>query len=314
MRSFAVLMLAAASAAGMAAATGANAQDLLASNFSSSTITRFDLNTRQLKATHGPGSGLSAPLASRVGPDGRLYVTSEGSDAILRYNPNTGAFIDTFIAPGSGGLTQPTGLDWGPDGNLYVASFNGNKVLRYHAGTGAFLSTFVTAGLGSLNGADNGMIFGPDGNLYIPSYNNGRVLKYNGTTGAFVSIFATVGLPRVILFRANDVLITSETVGVRRHNKTTGAFLSTFASSGVNGLITAIGMAAGPDGSIYVSSGNNRILKYSGVNGAFQQTFASGSPGLSLPTFLTVIVPTPGAAAPLALAAAFALRRKRTEG
>ncbi len=39
--------------------------------------------------------------------------------------------------------------------------------------------------------------------------------------------FATMALPRVAMFLDNDVLITSESPGVRRHNKTTGAFVGT---------------------------------------------------------------------------------------
>lgn len=296
-----------------ACGSGASGQELLVSNFGSSTITRYDLTTRQLKATHGSGSGLVNPLAARVGPDGRLYVTSEGSNAVLRFNANTGAFIDTFIGAGAGGLTQPTGLDWAADGSLCVASFDGDKVLRYNGSTGAFIGTFVSAGAGGLNGADNGMVFGPDGNLYVPSYFSSRVYKYNGVTGAFMSTFAVVGQPRVILFRDNDVLISSETQGIVRHNKTTGAFINRFATAGVNGLSTPIGLAAGPDGSIYVgSSGNNRILKYNGATGAFIQNFATAAAGVNLPAFITIVVPTPAAGAVLALAGLAATRRRRT--
>ena len=300
---------------GVCLTTGATAraQDLLVSNFGGSNLTRYDLTTRQLKGTHGASSGLVNPLAARVGPDGRLYVTSEGSNAILRFNPNTGAFIDTFISAGAGGLTQPTGLDWGADGSLYVASFDGNKVLKYNGATGGFISTFVSAGAGGLNGADNGMIFGPDGNLYVPSYFTSRVYKYNGTTGAFMSVFAVVSQPRVILFRDNDVLISSETQGIVRHNRTTGAFINRFATAGANGLLTPIGLAAAPDGSIYVgSSGNNRILKYNGATGAFVQTFTNAAGGVNLPAFLTVVVPSPAGSALLGVAAVLAARRRRT--
>ncbi len=298
-------------AAALGAAHAALAQELLVSNFGSSTITRYDMNTRQLIATHGAGSGLVNPLAARVGPDGKLYVTSEGSNAILRFNANTGAFIDTFVAAGAGGLTQPSGLDWGPDGNLYVASFDGNRVLRYHGATGAFLSTFITTGLGGLNGADNGMIFGPDGHLYIPSYFGSRVLRYNGATGAFMGNFMTVSRPRVLVFRENDILVTSETQGIRRHNKSTGAFLSTFALAGTNGLSTPIGLAIGPDGSVYAATGgNSRVLKYSGA-GTFQQTFLNAAAGVNLPVYLTVIVPAAGTAGPLACLAVLCARRRR---
>lgn len=288
--------------------------DILVTNFGSSTLTRHDAVTGALTATYGPGSGLSHPLCTRIGPDGLLYVASEGTNAILRYNASSGAFVDTFVAPGAGGLTQPTGLDWGRDGSLYVSSFDGDSVLRFDGGTGAFQNVFVPSGNGGLNGADNGMTFGPDGNLYVPSYNNGRVLKYDGTSGAFLGLFASVGKPRVIVFRANDVLITSESSNsVRRHNLTTGAFISNLISTNIR---TPIGMAIDADGSLYVaSSGDNRIVQFNASTGAYVRDFASAAQGVALPAFITVVpAPAPGAVVGLTagmMVGAVGARRRR---
>ena len=77
------------------------------------------------------GSGLDAPNGLVFGPDGNLYVSSANTDQVLRYNGNTGAFIDVFVSAGSGGLAAPIGLVFGPDGNLYVTSGDTNQVLRY---------------------------------------------------------------------------------------------------------------------------------------------------------------------------------------
>jgi len=41
------------------------------------------------------------------GLDGNLYVVGTGNNGVLRYNGTTGAFIDNFIASGSGGLSSP---------------------------------------------------------------------------------------------------------------------------------------------------------------------------------------------------------------
>jgi hypothetical protein len=48
------------------------------------------------------------------GPDGNLYVVSELTDEVKRYNGTTGAFIDTFVTEGSGGLGEPTFLIFSP--------------------------------------------------------------------------------------------------------------------------------------------------------------------------------------------------------
>jgi hypothetical protein len=39
-----------------------------------------------------------------------LFVASEDNSTVLRYHDGTGAFIDAFVAAGSGGLSTPTFL------------------------------------------------------------------------------------------------------------------------------------------------------------------------------------------------------------
>jgi hypothetical protein len=114
--------------------------------------------------TSGSG-GLHIPLSLAFGPDGNLYVAnSQANNAIpggiLRYCGRTGDFLDTFIAPGSGGLIKPLSILFGPDGDLFVGSADATGgsiasphtsiVLRYKATTGAFIGTFVTADSGGL--------------------------------------------------------------------------------------------------------------------------------------------------------------------
>ena len=65
--------------------------------------------------------------------DTQLYVTSYGSDEVLRYDGISGAFIDAVVPTGSGGVDRPIGLTFGQDGNLYVSSSRGHEVLRYGA-------------------------------------------------------------------------------------------------------------------------------------------------------------------------------------
>ena len=78
----------------------------------------------------GGSGGLSTPVGLLFGPDGQndgkldLYVTSAvatqasdsgkfkltaapGTSEVLRYDGTTGAFVDTFVAPDSGGWTSP---------------------------------------------------------------------------------------------------------------------------------------------------------------------------------------------------------------
>ena len=42
--------------------------------------------------------GLINPTAAIFGPDGNLYVASFGTDEVLRYDGETGAFLDVFVS------------------------------------------------------------------------------------------------------------------------------------------------------------------------------------------------------------------------
>ena len=60
--------------------------------------------------TFASGSGLVAPGGITFGPDGELYVSDFASGSVLRFDGETGTFIDTFVAPGAGELILPWGL------------------------------------------------------------------------------------------------------------------------------------------------------------------------------------------------------------
>lgn len=101
----------------------------------------------------GAGSGgLDNPFGIGFGADGNLYVNSFSNDEIIRYNGETGAFVDVFVSEEAMGLDAPEGLIFGPDGNLYVSSSSGDEVLRYNGETGDFIDAFVTAESGGLDG------------------------------------------------------------------------------------------------------------------------------------------------------------------
>jgi len=148
--------------------------------------------------------------------NGFLYVANSSlTGQVSRFNANTGAFVNTFVAAGSGGLSNPEGMVFGPDGNLYVTT-DGGSVLRYNGTTGAFIDTFVAAHSGGLASA-RGVVFGLDGNLLVTNFNfaGGGVLRYNGTTGAFIDSFVAAGSgglvsPRPLVFGLGDNLYVGD--------------------------------------------------------------------------------------------------------
>ena len=77
-----------------------------------------------------------------------IFVEDRTGNSILEYDAS-GAFVGTFVPPGSGGLQAPGNIVFGPDGNLYVSTdVTQSAILRYNGQTGAFIDTFVPAGSG----------------------------------------------------------------------------------------------------------------------------------------------------------------------
>ncbi|AKS43131.1 zinc-dependent metalloprotease family protein [Wenzhouxiangella marina] len=54
--------------------------------------------------------GLDFARDLAFGPDGLLYVLSRGNSAVLRFDPNTGDFVDAFVPAGHPGLDQAQSL------------------------------------------------------------------------------------------------------------------------------------------------------------------------------------------------------------
>jgi DNA-binding beta-propeller fold protein YncE len=282
---------------------------MLVTSFSSNRVSRFDLATGAFLGTLDLSANLSGPLCTRLGPDGRLYVASEGTGTIERFDPFTGTHIDTFVT----GLNTPSGITWGADRHLYIPSFAGSSVLKFNGLTGEAMGTHIASGTGALSGADNGTIFGPDGALYIPSYNNNRILRKQGT--GFVTTFvASISRPRVLEFRAGSLYVTAEgSDTVMKYDAATGASQGAFVAAGAGGLDVPVGMAFGPDGYLYVSSvANDHVLRYDATTGAYAGEFlAPGAGGMDGPVFLTII-PTPGAGLVLGAGVMIAgVRRRR---
>jgi hypothetical protein len=236
---------------------------------------------------------------------------------VLRYDENTGAYVNSFVPSGSGGLREPMGVLFGPDHNLYVSSgsFDNNSshgtghkaVLQYSGTTGAFLSDFADQ---NQLFSPQGIIFGPDHNLYVADSDDsgGSVFRYNGTTGAFMDDFVPAGgalrNAGPLLFGPDgDLYVGShEATEILRYEGPSGpnpgAFLGAFVPAGSGGLGSPSMMAFGRDGDLYVTSlagGPNfapgSVLRYEGPSGpnpgAFLGTFVpAGSGGLANPVGL----------------------------
>src|SRR5687768_14714984 len=80
----------------LTASCPASAQRLLVSSYGTHDVKRFDVMTTTFLGNFLTGNGLDATHAVIYGQDGNLYVASE-ANSVLRFDSNTGAFIDAFV-------------------------------------------------------------------------------------------------------------------------------------------------------------------------------------------------------------------------
>jgi DNA-binding beta-propeller fold protein YncE len=150
------------------------------------------------------------PRALVIGPDGLLYVSNVPElplppavaygGQVLRFDPNTGAFIDVFLsdAGGVGQLNRPEGIVFGPDCNIYMTSFRAdatdNDTIRVYQGPGglspgAFIGDIDLDVAGQPRAFAQALLFGPGGFLFVPITGNGpdsgSVRRYDVTTKTF---------------------------------------------------------------------------------------------------------------------------------
>jgi streptogramin lyase len=135
-------------------------------------------------------SGLAGPGAVLFGADGALYVSSFDSDAILRYDGSTGAFVDLFVPSGAGGLNGPdAGMVFGPDGALYVPGYYSDSIPRFDGRSGEPLGDFTPT---DMLDAPRTVVFEGD-RLYVANEGSDEVLRFDAATGDFVDVFVEAG-------------------------------------------------------------------------------------------------------------------------
>ncbi len=268
---------------------GTAGADLYVSTIFLGSVLRYEGTGRFISNVIKLGAGAVSGLA--LGPDCNIYVGATVLvGGVLRVNGATGTLLGQPFVPFdptvNGGLLSVSALAFGPDGNLYVADGLGAAILKYDGRTGRFLSRF------SARSSTNYLSFGPDGNIYTSTVLG--VDRFNSQTGAFLGLFVTLPpragdpLPFGITFgpepdrnffvvQTTQVLKPNLSV-VLRYPKTGGTSSAIFVGSGIEngGLGDANDLAFGPDGNLYVLAfSGGKVLRYSGSDGRFIQTFAT---------------------------------------
>ncbi len=213
-----------------------------------------------------------------------FYISSFGTNQLMRFNEDTGAFIGVVAS-----VNGPFASQIGFDGDLFVSSHNTGEVLRFDSITGAYKGPFIKAHEGGLTNptAPN---FGPDGKVYVGDLATNRVLRYD-SNGNFIDVFADsvtsdLNGPFMETFDENTMFIASGyTNSILRYDLKTKEFMGAFVAPGSGGLTVPVGLEFGPDGNLYASSsGTNEIMRYDGRTGAFIDKFVpAGASSMSSP-------------------------------
>jgi DNA-binding beta-propeller fold protein YncE len=270
-------------------------------------LIQYDGSGKFVRQLVGHGSGGLDEPRGFIFAGNDLYMASANKEtsSILRYNAQTGAFINVF-ATGST-LRHPYAIAFSPvNGNLLAANQDNNSIAQFDGQTGKPVGSgyFVPDGAGGLN-APRAMIFGPDNNLYVASRDTNSVLRFNGTTGAAMGAFvgegsAGLSKPIQIVFGPDGNLYVGSSGNdeVLRYNGSGeplsgNPFIDGNQPSG-GGLKAPSGIAFGPtDGNLYVASRKtSEILEYDGKTGAFIKVFiAQGVGDLDTPEYIQAVGP-----------------------
>jgi hypothetical protein len=294
---------------------------LLVSDRVTNGILQFGLDGTFQKQLIGPAnsastSDLDGPAAMALGNGNDLFVASQNTGEVLRFNRQTGQFLGDFAT----GIYGPGGLLFDPTSNVLFVSefgnFDGETIARFNATTGAPLGR-IGVGTGATGRA--GMAMGPDGLLYVSSFYDGRVLRFNPTTGAPAGIIPTdptatfaggsggfLGANAIVFDRSGKL----DVVGLLSFDVfqfgSSGAPLGELVPAANGGLTYPCALLIGADGNLLVSSlGNNNpsdhsvplgpgyIGEYSLTTGAaINSFFIDGAGGLTQPTAM-LLMPTP---------------------
>jgi virginiamycin B lyase len=136
-------------------------------------ITEFSLPTRN-----------ALPQGIVFAPDGNIYVSEQGANAIARLNPVTRQAIDLLV-PTPNATVQSGAL--GPDGAVWFIERSADKVGRMTL-DGRFTEYPLTPG-----SFPNRIVTGPDGALWFTELNANKVGRI--TTGGVLNEYPVAGGP-----------------------------------------------------------------------------------------------------------------------
>jgi virginiamycin B lyase len=129
-------------------------------------------------------SSAATPQGIVLGPDGNLYITEQGANALARLNPQTGQ-VQEFPVPTP--AATPLGLALGPDSALWFTERSAAQIGRMTL-DGAFTEYPLAPGA-----FPNRIVPGPDGALWFTELFGGKIGRI--TTAGVLTEFPIAGGP-----------------------------------------------------------------------------------------------------------------------
>ena len=220
--------------------------------------------------------GTPAPARAQDAPRYDLLVSSRGTSSVKRFDGETGAYVDDFIAPGAGGLAVTQEVRQGPDGRIYVTGRGNDAILAYDPRTGDFLGAFTT---GYLLDEPTKTTFADDGRVYVSQWGQTKssVAVFDAATGSFIRT-ATPQLSEPmqhLLEPDGDLLVVSFGSRDVRRFDASGTFRG-MATSGKE-LAGPVNLWRHPDGDLLVLDWQaGTVERFDASTGAFVETFIEG--------------------------------------
>ena len=148
--------------------------------------------------------------AVRVDPQDNIWAVDEGSNMIIKFNPEGSVvmllgrrpeavegipFTPNPTAPEPYYFSRPTDVAWDPAGNIFISDGYGNSRVAKYDKNGRFLKTVGTrgSGQGQLN-LPHTIAADAKGNVYVGDRSNSRIQVFDNDLN-FKAIYDQVGAP-----------------------------------------------------------------------------------------------------------------------